>query len=180
MQEDKPEKPWDKLKKIKNIEVIIGIFILAIILLVYAATTDGKKSAPVTASATDSYAETEDRLEKLLSEVDGAGDVSVMITYSGTKKVVTAESVEQTSNTKSDNSAGSSYTVTTTTSETSPVLSGGNAVILQELNPDVVGVVIVAEGARDIGVRLELLRLTATALNVDESVIAISAAKTGK
>ena len=75
---------------------------------------------------------------------------------------------------KTDNSGGNEYTVTTTTQEKTPVMSGGELVVLKEKNPEIVGVLVVAEGADDIGVRLELLNAAATVLQVDKKIITVS------
>lgn len=165
---------YKKLKKIKNIEVIIGVFILAIILLIYAYGFNKKETAD-TENEGYSYLETEEKLEDILSKIEGAGKVQVMITYDGTAKQVTAESTNVTSTTKTDNSGGSSYTSTDTTQTTTPVFSDSDVVVIKELNPEIIGVVIVAEGAADISVRLELLRVAATALDIDQSIITVSA-----
>lgn len=167
---------YKKLKKIKNIEVIIGVFILAIILLIYAnSITKEKEKETESDTTTSAYLETEEKLEDILSNIEGAGQVKVMITYDGTSKLVTADTINSTTSTKTDNSGGSSYTTTDTTETTTPVLLDSEAVIVKELNPEIIGVIVVAEGASDIAVRLELLRVTATALNIDESLISISA-----
>lgn len=71
-----------KLKSIKHIEIIIAILFALIILLVYFSSTASsntvKNNTPTT--STSVYAsEVENRLASLISEIDGAGKVKVMV-----------------------------------------------------------------------------------------------------
>lgn len=72
-----------KLKNVKNIEFIACVFILAIALLLFSllngSTKSGDKQTEVSTSS--SGTEIEKRLENILEQIEGAGDVSVMITY---------------------------------------------------------------------------------------------------
>lgn len=163
-----------KIRKIKNIEVITGVFILAIILLVYAYGFN-KNQTPSGEQTAYSYLDDEKKLEDILSKIEGAGQVKVMITYNGTARQVAAESTDVTTSTKTDDSGGSSYTTTNRSESSNPVYSGGQAMVVQELNPEIIGVAIVAEGAKDLTVRIELMRVAATALNVNQSLITVSA-----
>ncbi|HOB64609.1 MAG TPA: hypothetical protein PKH08_05610 [Clostridia bacterium] len=77
---------WAKVKTIKNIEIIIGLVIICLIVLIYSSITAGaekKKPDPKLDNGgyTQSATELEKRLGDILSEIDGAGKVSVMITY---------------------------------------------------------------------------------------------------
>ncbi len=158
--------------KIKNIEVVVGIVILAIALIAYAAFKP--------TSATDSesseqkyFSEVEKKLESILSEVEGVGKVDVLITYKGTSRIVPAMSTESKSTEKSDDSFGGSYFDKIETSGSSPVLDGGSVVVVGKEYPEISGVLIVAEGAENIAVRIKILQAASTALAVDPSIIAV-------
>ena len=98
------------------------------------------------------------KLAKVLSRIEGAGEVEVFLTVASEgEKVVATESVES-----------SDGTVTT-----SPVFSGGEPVILEVLTPEITGVLIVAEGADDLGVRFNLIEATASVLNINQSIIKV-------
>ena len=56
---------------------------------------------------------------------------------------------------------------------TTPVFSGGEPVILEELMPEITGVLIVAEGADDLGVRFDLIEASASVLNINQSIIKV-------
>lgn len=172
---------YQRFKKIKNIEVIICIILIAVILLAYSAHIKIKnKKVEKTVSVeqvTSSYIETERKLAEILSSIKGAGKVKVLITYDGSSRLVTAETSTINTTTRTDNSGGSNLTVITTDETTTPVLvvidGKTTPLILKEINPKIEGVIIVAEGADDIKVRLEILQATATALNINKNIIQI-------
>lgn len=158
--------------KIKNIEVVVGIVILAIALIAYAAF----KPNSVTDSESSEqkyFSEVEKKLESILSEVEGVGKVDVLITYKGTSRIVPAMSTESKSTEKSDDSFGGSYFDRIETSGTSPVLDGGSVVVVGKEYPEISGVLIVAEGAENIAVRIKILQAASTALAVDPNIIAV-------
>lgn len=75
---------WSKLKKIKNIEFVLCVFILAIVLLVYAGVSSAatkKTSEPaVTESvSTSQMTDNEKRVAALLSNIGGVGEVTVLM-----------------------------------------------------------------------------------------------------
>lgn len=66
-------KIFQKLKNIKHIEIIIAIIFAVIILLIYLSSTN------FTSTSKSSSTNLEARLETILSDIDGAGNVSVLI-----------------------------------------------------------------------------------------------------
>lgn len=76
---------FKKLKSIKHIEIILAILFGLIILLVYfssafSAPSNTKTRANENATIVSAYiTEIEDKLANILSKIDGAGNVSVMI-----------------------------------------------------------------------------------------------------
>ena len=109
-----------KIKGIKNIQIIVAILIIAVALIIYSNVLGNKNSSANVSTSASVMTDEEMRLASVLKTIDGAGDVSVMITKSG---------------------------------ET------------------VVGVIVIAEGAKDISVRLRLLDATATALGIEKSIV---------
>lgn len=107
----------------------------------------------------------EQKLERLLNNVDGAGKVSVAISVNSGMETVLA--------------------MTTTTKETSsgrevintPVVVNGKTVVLKENYPSISGVLIVAEGAGNIMVYNRIQQATLSLLNVKPSQIEILAMK---
>lgn len=100
----------------------------------------------------------ESRLAQVLSQMEGAGEVDVFITArSEGTTVIATESV-----------VGADGSVTT-----SPVLAGGEPIVLETCNPEITGVLIVAEGANDLNVRFNLLEAAASVLDIDQSIIKV-------
>ena len=64
-------KLFQKLKSIKHIEIIIAVIFAVIILLIYMSSVDTK--------SVSTSANLETRLENILSDIEGAGEVSVLI-----------------------------------------------------------------------------------------------------
>lgn len=174
-----------KLKSIKNIEIIIAVLIICVMLLIYFSSIGGGKSSSNSSTINDikyTDAETyvkdlETRIGSTLSKIDGAGEVSVVITLSSSSEFIIAKDVEQTTHTESVTENG----VTTKTEEIvvieKPLLingsSGDEPLILMEIMPKIAGVVVVAEGAKDVNVKLNLLKAIQALITVPSGNIEI-------
>lgn len=171
---------FTKLKSVKNFELIICIFFIAILLLIYfngfETVNDGKTSQKTKlyndySQYTDNL---ESRLSSVLSKVKNAGNVDVMITLCSNPELVIAYNIEE----KTITNSNGSQTVTVVKD---PILinqSGStNALILTELLPEIKGVIIVAQGAKDVSVRLDLLNATKTVLGISLDKIQVFAGK---
>ena len=150
-------------------------------ILIYAVTSFPKNSAvePVSLEEPDSVysseRETEERLKNVLSCIRGAGEVEVMITYDTGAQIIPAMSTDtQTGITRSSGTGTESITENRTESSRPATVSqtGGNeAIVLTEKQPVVRGVIVIAEGAADITVRMNLQNAVRTVLGVDLSCI---------
>lgn len=67
-------KLFQKLKNIKHIEIIIAVIFAVIILLIYLSSLN---ASPTSDNASSTSLET--RLENILADIEGAGNVSVLI-----------------------------------------------------------------------------------------------------
>ena len=104
---------------------------------------------------------TEAKIEKLLSKVGGAGNVSVAITVESGMETVLAVSttVKETSSGKETVSA--------------PIIVNGKTVVLKEKYPKITGVLIVAEGADKISVRTKIQQAVVSLLDINVNCIEI-------
>jgi len=115
----------------------------------------------------------ERRLSQILSMVEGAGNVEVMLTFSQLREVVLAEdvAVNETSIKEEDSSGGSRESSSLSRDERTilvPSPGGGQEpIILREIVPRVEGVIIVSEGGDNVFVREALIRAATTVLGVD-------------
>ena len=181
------EKLSNALKKLhglnakKKTQYLAVLLVVAIILASYfssldtggAKKTDDKAEAGAPAETISSDTEIEDRLKRVLSKVDGVGDVDVIINYESTAERVPAFS-EDRQVSKSDSQDTSSET-TSEKSDIATVQGNGasEALIVKENQPEVRGVIVVAQGAEDISVRMNLLNAVTTLLNVSADKVEI-------
>lgn len=73
---------FEKIKSIKNIEVICALLIVAIVLLIYSSFSAASQNNSQVNNNTTTMNSTEQRLAKMLSGIEGVGDVEIMI-YTG-------------------------------------------------------------------------------------------------
>lgn len=153
-----------KLKNVKNIEIIIAIVLCVVVLIIFFADFSPKEEA--SADAFELYAAAiENKLEKVLSQMQGVGKVKVAITYDGGIKQVFAV------NTQTQNNG------TGTTTKTEIVLVDGKPLIKEEILPSIVGVLIVMQGANNAVTRMLVIDAVTSLLNIDKDQINIMAYK---
>ncbi|HEY8390760.1 MAG TPA: hypothetical protein VIL26_07440 [Clostridia bacterium] len=173
---------WEKIKKIKNIEIYIAIAFVVIVLLIYFSSSVSSCSFNNrTTTSDDGYTsaydyclETEKRLAKLLSSIENAGKVDIMITFESTPERVIAYI---TSSSKSISTGGDGGYNENDQNSSSPqiIYVSGNQIplILKELSPKVIGVLIVAEGADDVKVKLDIINAVSVLLNISKDQIKV-------
>lgn len=113
---------------------------------------EGSASGPYEQENTDFASDLEERLESILSQMAGVGEVKVMITLQSSEElVVEKDEPVSRSNTNESDSAGGSRIVTQVDSEESTVYrssgSDSEPYVIKTLSPQVEGVVVVAQGA---------------------------------
>ena len=147
----------------KKNKVLIIVIIIAILVLAFGNFGGENKNSQKTVTEKESslqiedyIAENESRLEKILTAVQGAGRVKVMITVSEkSEKVVATDKKSQTKQeVEKENSVRDSVQESTT------VIYGSGTeekpFVIKEKLPAISGVVVAATGAGDEGVKLEL------------------------
>jgi len=124
--------------------------------------------------------ELEERLSSILGQIRGVGRVSVRITMAAGER---SEYAVNTSNVKKqqeeNGTDGVSSAVSEVTAQNELVLTqnGSQPVLIQQEMPDVRGVVVVAEGADDPQVKLELVRSLQSLLDLPVHRIVVCSAK---
>lgn len=160
----------------RKLELAVYGAIVVIVLLFYiggligqnrGSGAEGRVSVSSNASG---EREVEERLKNVLSCIRGAGRVEVMITYETNGEIVTAMTTSTNTNTSEsvDGDRESSQQQTTESSEPAKVdgSEGDEPIVLMERQPTVRGVIVVAEGAADVAVRLDLQRAVRAVLDV--------------
>ena len=164
---DKRESLWMrllvKMRSDRRFEWIVYASVAAVVIGIYFIAVDQPQSRQVdtetvVASQTDNNLEA--RLQEVLSCIRGAGRVSVMITYETGKEIVPARTTSVNSNgSESDDGEKRSASQQMTESTEPATISGsdGNTpIVLKEIEPVVRGVIVVADGAADVGIGTDL------------------------
>ena len=168
IQQSQEEKTGTVKKLLSNKKTLYAfIIILSVLIALFLALYFAKKDDKTESSSyifNDYITATEKRLSETLSKVQGAGAVSVMITVeSGMETVIAMKSLT----TETDGKK---------TVEETPVLVNGKTVTLKELYPKISGVLVVAEGAKNISVMNKLLQATSSFLGISIKNIEILSA----
>ena len=160
----KAVKKWtDFLLKNKYIAAAAAV---GLILLMWPAGGGAKpKAASDAVSESFNLAREEERLALVLSKIDGAGEVSVMLTLRSDGRRLIAYDSRASSGIGGE---GEQAVIVSTGSGTNDVVT------VSSVYPEYAGAVVVAEGAGSAGVRLEITRAVAaaTGLGTDRIVVA--------
>lgn len=106
-------------------------------------------------------------LENILSQVQGAGKVDVALTVaSDGVKDYAVNSKDDKRETVEKDSKGVQSTVTEQSTEKDLAVSGGGPLLVEQKAPEIMGVLVVADGARDPAIKEELTDVTAALLNL--------------
>lgn len=162
-------------KLIENLAIITIIGIIAIIAgnTLLSVNKAGRESTvsgsvnTVNTVKTESvgiFSNEEEKIARILSKIEGAGRVDVVITYEASKEIVPAyETKRNSSMTEEEDSEGGIRNIEEENTEEKLAYQdeeGGlkKPVIIKELQPVIKGVVVVAEGADNAEVREDLTR----------------------
>ena len=144
-----------KIFKNKNNRLICLILIIGVVLMVAAGGHDRKKEAVSTANEI-AVEDEEKRLADILSQIDGAGEVSVMITYySSTEKDIAYETKTASRGDKSE-----------TSEDKKAVRTDGEPMVVKEVYPQVKGVIVTAQGAGNTAVKAAISEAVSASLDV--------------
>lgn len=145
---------WSKraAEALQKYKYVLLVALVGVVLLLWPSGGGEKAAqAPPAAAAVDPFQTTtlERRLEQALSQISGAGEVSVVLTLKETPRQVVAQDGSAT-----EGGAQTSRELTTV------LASGGSGVqepvLLQQLSPAYQGALVVAQGGSDPNVRLAI------------------------
>ena len=143
------------LKKYGNTKSLYIIIIIGVVLILMFS---GKEPQNDTKTPVYEAYSDEARLEAILEKIDGAGDVSVMITYYGTSTYDVAYEEKESSSERAEE--------TTRSAENSVITKGGEPLVKGTVYPKAKGVIIIAEGAGRMDVKKALTDAATAALDV--------------
>ena len=169
-----------KLKSIKHLDIVIVVVFVSVLLLIYFSDFPLKTSTETidensyTFTSYISYTnDLETRLTNVLSAMKGVGKVSVMITLNSSPELVIAYNTEE----KTTNSGLNTKDTVTIIKEPIIITKNGTSypLVLTEVLPTIKGVIIVAQGADNVSVKLDILNATMKLLNISAKSIEIFA-----
>ncbi len=173
------EKLLEKFNNKKLIENLVIFLVLCIIvMIVINALTDEKETVSNNAESsmifetnTVSEKTLEIKLAEILSMINGAGKVDVMISYiNEVEKIpMTDTKITTTVVSEKDSNGGERKTEETSTEENIIYEESNNLkspVVKQSILPEIVGVIVVAEGANNIAVKENLIKAVEATINV--------------
>ena len=175
------------LRKENNLQLAIaGVAAVALLVTIFstsflpkaeegaAGDSAAASAQQQTSSNTDTLA---DRLANILNHVSDAGEVKVFIAYASGPEIVPAMSVDTQKSTTEGGSAGSESHSVSTTENSQPVVvqgkNGSEPMVLTQKEPEVLGVLVVAEGASKLEVRLRLAAAVQVALQLPANRIEV-------
>lgn len=173
------EKSTNWIKQPLSRYIMIGAICLGLLALIWPMG----RSNPSTADRTVSTAKTDANpvksemvanLESILSQVEGAGqvDVSISLASDGQKSYASNSRDESRQITEGGSSGGSKLTSEDTRVRDLAV-SGGSPLLVENKTPEVLGVLVVADGADRPEVAERLLESTATLLKISPYQVSV-------
>lgn len=168
-------KIWEKIKKNKYVAAVLVIG-LVLILLPTSIPSNKKETVAENNSALEfSLREQEVRIAAALSEIEGAGGVSVVLTLkSGTEQVLAVD--EDVSGSESSGDGEKEESSIERSTSTVIIQSGGSTespITLKYIYPEYLGALVIAEGADNAAVKLQLIKAVAglTGLGTDKIIV---------
>ena len=169
---------WEKIKKNKFVLIVVVVGLILIVLPLgggsgKTSSADGSAAASESMEPDFSLPEQEERMADALSQIDGAGSVTVVLTLkSGVEKVLATD--QQTTTKTGGGDTGDNEN---DSSETTVIISNGSSVQtpipLKYIYPQYLGALIVAEGADNPTVKLELTQAVSGLLGLGTDKITV-------
>lgn len=167
-----------KIKQVKSVFIVLIISVLALLILSNPLSfNDSDKTNSFGSlgyvTGLEYCEQLENKLAEVLGNISGVGEISVMVTVEGGPEIKIATSTDERVNTT--NNASGVVTNNTIVSDPVIITSSGqnNPLVLSEISPQITGVIVVAQGAKDVKVRLNLLQAVEALLNVPTENIQI-------
>lgn len=157
----------DKNRKIENLVVFLVILVITLIIINNIIKDDDQKekkdykNAELASTSSKEVVsdDLETKLENILSKIEGVGEVSVLVTYSESSKIVPLynESTSKSVTEETDTSGGT-RTIEAEDSEKNVVTgSDSNPVTGKTVNPTIEGAIVTAKGASNSSVKSNIV-----------------------
>ena len=165
----------EKIKQVKHIRIILPIVLAVLVVGIYFLTlpksqNKQQESIDNNRSEFSSSAEyvdyLENKLENVITSLQGVGNTEIVITLEKGFQYIyqTEEEVRTTSN-------------GTSVSTTNVVLVDGQPLVLEEIYPLIKGIVVIAEGSSNVAVKMDIISVIQTVIDIDTAKIKIMEGK---
>ena len=178
----KEENDGNNKKKIENLVFFVIILIITIVIINYIwngnkssnktitnsagkqlATTQSSQNQKQTQNESSNKEDLEERLEMILSNIKGVGDVKVFINYSeSSESVAMYDQNSKTSVTEETDTSGGIRKVEETDSQKEMVYQEENGtktpIVQKTIEPKIEGAIITAKGASDINIKTSIIQ----------------------
>ena len=161
----------DNKKKLENLIFLLIILIITIVAINFIWKDDKQESKQTTTNKelaskeknTNSDEDLEKKLEKILSSINGVGNVNVMLTYTESTQIIPVyNKTEKTSNTNESDSGGGTRQVEESDVTQEVVYqdkNGKNNIITQKtISPKIEGAIITADGANNSNIKANIIQ----------------------
>lgn len=121
-------------------------------------------------------AQIEKRLGGILKQIEGVGNVEVMVTLSETKEIVLAQELNQTQEkTEEKDSTSGTRSINKESTQNKVVMADGNKpYVIKEEMPKISGVLVVAEGGDDSYIKNTIIQSVSSLLDIPVHKISVS------
>lgn len=167
---------YERIKKVKHIEIYLAVGLAVIIGCIYFMCIPVSKSnennqqtqvdnVSANFQSSGEYIDyLENKLESVITRVKGAGDTDVILTLEKGFEYIYATEEETKTTSNGTNITSSSI-----------VMVDGKPVIQEEIYPIIKGVLVIAKGADNIDVKMNIISIIQTVIDIDNSKINIMA-----
>ena len=166
-----------KGKKINDkIKIAVAFMLFLVIIAIFVGGIENDKGAKKENDQqqqieySDYVANIENRLVKVISAVKGVQNVSVFVYVENSPRLVLAEDIEQEEKRGTDGTVTISKTVTTVITKDG---SENKTVCIMEIYPEIVGVLVVADGASNEKTRLSSLNAVTVLLGIENTRVEV-------
>ncbi len=177
---NKKDNYFTKFFKIKHVKTAVIVLIFGFVALLILNSSFGTGLTNKNSASNLSYMtcleyceKLENKLTEVLGEISGVGNVKVMVTAESGPLINVATSTDERTNTTT--SGENSTTNSTVVKDPIVISSSGknSPLVLSEMAPKITGVIVVASGAKDARVKLNLIEAIQALLDVSSSNIQI-------
>ena len=166
----------DRISGDKRIKFIIflgavGVFLLIISgLFSSGASNKGAETVTLSVDVSEYTREIEKSLREIISDIDGAGKCSVMVTLDCGVETVYAEDVDLNSDVSDGRESSKESRELVTLNGSS---STKEAVVIKEIQPRVRGVIVVCEGGGNPGVKMNIINAVTSAFDISSTKVSV-------